>query len=206
MRYDDWDVLLFPKGSKVPLKEFKTNCHVVNDIEFVHTSGSYGLPTMTCFMPGLPTGTPFNISLHSWKAPEVSQYTKNYSEHDELVKFEARVFIDGRLAATASFHQGGVWPQLLCQSFDFTKNGELQDLKFPAFRDEVLRQSYWNPADDLGRIKIVISEGFPRDSLSVPMERVKNIVAFSFQHAPIEILESSGIAWPNPAMWRRGPF
>lgn len=58
----------------------------------------------------------------------------------------------------------------------------------------------------MGRIKVIISEGFPRDSLSVPIERVKNIVAFSFQHAPLEILESNGIAWPSPLMWRRSPF
>ncbi|KAK7739246.1 hypothetical protein SLS62_011272 [Diatrype stigma] len=121
MRYEDWDVLLFPKGSKVPMKEFKTNCHVIQDA-------------------------------------------------------------------------------------DFTKDGELELLKFPQFRSELLRQSYWSPADEVGRIKIVISEGFPRDSLSVPIERVKNVIAFSFQHAPIDILESSGIAWPNPSMWRRGPF
>ena len=31
MRYEDWDVLLFPQGSKVPMKEFKTNCHVIQD-------------------------------------------------------------------------------------------------------------------------------------------------------------------------------
>ena len=31
MRYEDWDVLLFPQGSKVPMKEFKTSCHVVQD-------------------------------------------------------------------------------------------------------------------------------------------------------------------------------
>jgi hypothetical protein len=31
MRYEDWDVLLFPAGSKVPLKEFKTSCHVITD-------------------------------------------------------------------------------------------------------------------------------------------------------------------------------
>lgn len=61
----------------------------------------------------------------------------------------------------------------------------------------------------------------------MPLERVKNIVAFSFQHAPLgntvdrsnnkqedadanamdlDILESSAIAWPNPSMWRRQPF
>ena len=68
---------------------------------------------------------------------------------------------------------------------DFTKNGDLEVLRFPQFRSELLRQSYWSPADEVGRIKIVISEGFPRDSLTVPIERIKNIVAFSFQHAPL---------------------
>ncbi|KAI1346766.1 hypothetical protein F5Y01DRAFT_264252 [Xylaria sp. FL0043] len=206
MRFEEWDVLLFPKDSKVPMKEFKTNCHVVHDTEFAYTNGSFGLPTMTCFMPGLPPGTPFNISLHSWKTPDVSQFTRNYSKHPELVKFEARVLVDGRLVATSSFNRTGPWPQLINHSFEFTKNGDLEVLKFPQFRSELLRQSYWSPADEVGRIKIVISEGFPRDSLTVPIERVKNIVAFSFQHAPLDILESSGIAWPNPAMWRRGPF
>lgn len=68
---------------------------------------------------------------------------------------------------------------------EFTKNGDLETLRFPPFRSEVLRQNYWSPGDEVGRIKIVISEGFPRDSLTVPIERVKNIVAFSFQHAPL---------------------
>ncbi|KAI0391139.1 hypothetical protein F5Y17DRAFT_468457 [Xylariaceae sp. FL0594] len=212
MRYEDWDILLFPKDSKVPMKEFKTNCHGVSRSnapvfpEFAYTHGSYGLPTMTCFMPGLQPGTPFNISLHSWKTPDISQFARNYTKHPEAVKFEARVFIDGRLVATSSFKRTGPWPQLINHSFEFTKNGDLEILKFPQFRSELLRQSYWSPADEVGRIKIIISEGFPRDSLTVPTERIKNIIAFSFQHAPLEILESSGIAWPNPAMWRRGPF
>lgn len=68
---------------------------------------------------------------------------------------------------------------------EFTKTGELERLRFPPFRRELLHQNYWNPGDDIGRIKIIISEGFPRDSVSVPIERVKNIVAFSFQHAPL---------------------
>ncbi|KAI1451706.1 hypothetical protein F4805DRAFT_75115 [Annulohypoxylon moriforme] len=206
MRFEDWDVLLFPRDSKVPLKEFKTNCHVVHDNEFAYSHGSYGLPTMTCFMPGLSPGTQFNISLHSWKTPDISQFTRSYSKHPELVKFEARVLIDGRLVASSSFNRIGPWPQLINHSFEFTKNGDLETLRFPQFRSEVLRQSYWSPADEIGRIKIVISEGFPRDSLTVPIERVKNVVAFSFQHAPLDILESSAIAWPNPSMWRRTPF
>lgn len=67
----------------------------------------------------------------------------------------------------------------------FTKNGELGRLRFPHFHNELLFQDHWNPGDDIGRIKVVISEGFPRDSQTVPFERVKNAVAFSFQHAPL---------------------
>ncbi|KAK8125973.1 uncharacterized protein PG998_001732 [Apiospora kogelbergensis] len=188
MRYEDWDLLIFPQDSKIPLQEFKTQCHVVHNPEFAFTSGSYGLPTLTCFVPGLTGGTPFNISLHNWRKPEISQYTKSYSQHLELVKWEARVIIDGRLTGP-----------------EFTKNGELLPLKFPHFKEELLQQNYWNPSDELGRIKIILSEGFPRDSLTVPVERVKNLVTFSFQHAPMDILESSGIAWPNPRMWYRSP-
>ena len=35
MRYENWDVLLFPQGgpdSGIPLQEFGTACHVVQDI------------------------------------------------------------------------------------------------------------------------------------------------------------------------------
>ena len=88
----------------------------------------------------------------------------------------------------------------------FSKGGDLEPLKFPLFRQEVLQQDHWSPADDLGRIKVVISEGFPRDSFTMPIERVKNVVAFSFQHAPLDILESSGIAWPNQSMWQSIPL
>jgi hypothetical protein len=110
MRYEDWDILIFPRDLAIPMKEFKVACHVVHDTggssfpstmppEFAHTHGSFGLPTMTGFIPSLATGTPFNISVHSWKFPEISQFTKAYSKHPELVKFEARVLIDGKFVA-----------------------------------------------------------------------------------------------------------
>lgn len=31
MRYENWDVLLFPENSKVPIQEFKTQCFVTKD-------------------------------------------------------------------------------------------------------------------------------------------------------------------------------
>lgn len=114
---------------------------------------------------------------------------------------------------------------------EFNKSGELEPFRFPHFRQELLYHNHWHPGDDIGRIKVVISEGFPRDSLSNPIERVKNVVAFSFQHAPLgtqnlgrlspapdycptnkqrykipDILEGNGIAWPNPQMWKRSSF
>jgi len=37
MRYDDWDVILFPRDSHVPIQEFKTACYVAPDEgEFIH--------------------------------------------------------------------------------------------------------------------------------------------------------------------------
>ncbi|KAL6904218.1 hypothetical protein GGI43DRAFT_432827 [Trichoderma evansii] len=205
MRFDDWDILLFPRDCKVPVKEFKVACHAIHDPEFSNSHGSFGLPTVCGFIPSLAAGIPFQISIHSWTAPSVSQFTSCYSKYGECADFEARVFIDGQLVASASLDKESDWPHVIIHSFGVSKNGDLEPLRFPNFRQEVLRQNHWNPADDFGRIKIVISEGFPRDSLSMPFERVKNVVAFSFQHAPLEILEASSIAWPNPSMWRRIP-
>lgn len=116
MRYEDWDILLFPRDCKVPIKEFKVACHVVHDLgespftlverrgftddqEFSHGHGSYGLPTVCCFVPSLPPGSPFQVSLHSWSPPNISQFTRSYSKYAEMVKFEARLFVDGRLIA-----------------------------------------------------------------------------------------------------------
>lgn len=109
MRYDDWDILVFPsprdasldagKEAKVPVKEFKVACHVVPDVEASRRGLHSGLPIMTCFIPSLPAGSPFHISIHNWRTPEISQYTKNYSKHWDLAKFEARIFIDGKIAA-----------------------------------------------------------------------------------------------------------
>lgn len=105
MRYDDWDVILFPTGrdAKIPFKEFKVACHAIPDVELSHIHGSAGMsvmmPVMTCFVPSLPAGSSFQISLHCWRNPEISQFTRTYSKHMELVKYEARILLDGRLVA-----------------------------------------------------------------------------------------------------------
>lgn len=79
------------------------------------------------------------------------------------------------------FHQMLIEPD----ATGIDKNGEMESLKFPLFHREMLTQSYWNAGDELGRIKVVIAEGCLRDPLSTTLNRIKNIVAFSFQHAPL---------------------
>lgn len=38
MRYQNWDVLLFPGISKTPIQEFKTTCHVIQDSGKAHVA------------------------------------------------------------------------------------------------------------------------------------------------------------------------
>ncbi|WAO84898.1 Hypothetical protein NCS54_00212800 [Fusarium falciforme] len=197
MRYEDWDVLLFPRDCGIPFREFGVTCEVVQDTEFAHIHGICGLPTVNCFVPSLAPGAPFQISIHSWNTPTISQFTKSYSNHVNDVKFETRLFIDGRLVASTSLNRQCDWPHVIATGFGNELCIHLEQ--------EILQQRQRNVGDALGRIRLVISEGFPRDSLTVPMERVNNIVAFSFQHAPQEVLEGVGIAWPSPSMWQRSP-
>ncbi|PBP19171.1 hypothetical protein BUE80_DR010046 [Diplocarpon rosae] len=211
MRYQNWDVLLFPDQFKVPLQEFKTTCQVIQDPESHNLqSNPLLLPTVTSFVPGIGAGAAFRVSIHCWQNPEVSRYVQTLKKPTDTVIFEARLFIDGRLAGSKWFNHNGPWPTIIELSLDLDKHGEFEKLKWPTFHKELLSQSYWNPGDDLGRIKVIISEGFSRELLSYPFERVKNIVSFSFQHAPLEVLEASSIAWPNAAMWRQvsliGPY
>ncbi|KAK2053018.1 hypothetical protein LY76DRAFT_525521, partial [Colletotrichum caudatum] len=201
IRYENWDVLLFPGSDHVPLKEFRTECHVVPDPESLPLS-RFGVPTLNTFVPSLPFNSPFSISILSWGNPSVSQATRSYSNHPELVLFEFHVYIDGCLVSTAILDQNMKGPYSIQHSFVLTKNGEIDTLRFPAFHDGIFQQRFWNPDDDFGRIKIIMTESFPRDSVTMPFERVKNVVVFSFQHAPLDLLESSAIAWPNPIMWQ----
>ncbi|KFY15542.1 hypothetical protein V492_01924 [Pseudogymnoascus sp. VKM F-4246] len=236
MRYQNWDVLLFSDKSKIPIQEFKTTCHVIQDsgktvdgtasllvnftsqkrrgymanrlnAEYLPTQGTLPLlPTVTSFVPALGQGQNFRLSIHSWEAPEPSRFALNFTKDPGLIMFEARVFIDGRLAGYRYFGRDGPWPTIIETGINVNKNGELETLKFPEFHQELLSQNYWNAGDDLGRIKVVIAEGLHRDSPAMPFDRIKNIVAFSFQHAPLEVLESSSIAWPNAEMWRHISF
>ncbi|KAL8838383.1 MAG: hypothetical protein Q9170_002143 [Blastenia crenularia] len=60
------------------------------------------MPIVTCFVPNLPHGCPFRVSLHSWLEPEVSRGTQALTTPDDCVFFEARVLLDGAYAGYVS--------------------------------------------------------------------------------------------------------
>lgn len=107
---------------------------------------------------------------------------------------------------------------------DIDREGYQEPLRFPPFHQEILHASSWDAGQLLGRIRIVVTEGFsretssPQNNLKRSFVRIRDVLAFSFQHAPMrrlwqdpcltsltvrvtDILEFSGIAWPNPGMW-----
>ncbi|PYI32798.1 hypothetical protein BP00DRAFT_445219 [Aspergillus indologenus CBS 114.80] len=220
MRYENWDVLIFPETSKVPLQEFKTQCFVTKDKEspYLHSpalinpascsipQGNLGqLPVLTTFIPSLRQNTPFRVSIHSWDRPVPSRFMESLLQPDDSLLFEVRVFIDGLCVSGSVFTQRSPWPHVLDLSSYVDKSGNQDRLRFPTFHHEILKQPHWDAGELYGRIRVVIAEGFSRPHRSPPFERVKEVIAFAFQHAPIQVLEYSEIAWPNPSMWTREP-
>lgn len=50
---------------------------------------------------------------------------------------------------------------------------------------DVLDQIHWDATETHGRIRVIIAEGFSRPHRSPPFERIKDIIMFSYQHAPL---------------------
>jgi hypothetical protein len=114
MRYETWDVLLFPAGSRVPIQEFKTQCFVTRDLEspylqspeilgpnaYYRSQVSVGrIPILTSFIPSLARGTAFRVSIHNWDKPKPSRLIESMMQPDDVLLYEARVFIDGECVA-----------------------------------------------------------------------------------------------------------
>ncbi|KAF7622552.1 hypothetical protein F9C07_2246934 [Aspergillus flavus] len=220
MRYENWDVLLFPENSKVPIQEFKTQCFVIKDrgSPYLHSpalvnptsyclpQGNMGLlPVLTTFIPSASPNTPFRVSVHSWERPRPSRLMESLLQPDDALLFEVRIFIDGLFVSGSVFGQRTNWPHVIDLSSNIDKSGNQDNLRFPPFHQEILEQQHWDAGELYGRIRVVISEGFARPHRNPPFERVKEVVAFAFQHAPLQVLEYSSIAWPNASMWSREP-
>ncbi|KAL4961215.1 uncharacterized protein BDV14DRAFT_127829 [Aspergillus stella-maris] len=220
MRYENWDVLLFPMTSKVPVQEFKTQCFVTRDREspYLHNPAIFGpatyvqphgnlgqLPVLTTFIPSLPANSAFRVSIHSWEQPHASRLMESLLQPDDTSMFEVRIFVDGLCVAGSVISQRTSWPHVVDLSSHVDKSGNQDSLRFPPFHQEILEQRHWDAGDLHGRIRVVIAEGFARPHRNPPFERVKEIVAFAFQHAPLNVLEYSSIAWPNTSMWSKEP-
>ncbi|KAK1637506.1 hypothetical protein BDP81DRAFT_405590 [Colletotrichum phormii] len=200
MHYENWDVLLFPGGGSVPLKEFRTDCSVIPDFESKPAPclGSFiGLPAVHGFVPSLHRNMPLTVSVFSWTVPPVS----NPNRDANLVVFAARVYIDGDLVAEDVWNQNQRAPLTITQSLKPNKHGDRDVIRFPAFNERYLQENGWNPAASLGRIQVIITEAYQRDPTTLSLDPIKNVAAFSFCHAPLETLEEAAIAWPNRHMW-----
>ena len=81
---------------------------------------------------------------------------------------------------------------------DVPQHKSTNELLFPAFHPEILQQAHWDAGEQLGRIKIVISEGImsassPLTPDKLAFDRLRDIIVFSFQHAPQS--KSIDMAW-----------
>lgn len=126
---------------------------------------------------------------------------------NDTVMFEARVYLDGSLKTRNLFDHHTMWPFVI-ETADSERTGEPESLRFPGFHSEILKQSHWDAGESYGRIKIIIAEGLCREIRAIDaqppaFERFRDVVGFAFQHAPPDILEFSGIAWPNEVMWKQ---
>lgn len=114
MRYGNWDVLLFPELSRVPIQEFKTQCFVTKDKDSpnLHSAAYHGphlyypdparcnqLPVLTTFIPSLPQDSRFRVSVHSWEKPRPSLSIESHMEPEDVLLFEARIYVDGVFVA-----------------------------------------------------------------------------------------------------------
>ncbi|KAK3109329.1 hypothetical protein LTR53_017538 [Teratosphaeriaceae sp. CCFEE 6253] len=197
MRFLDWDVLLFPHGSHVPLREFRTACFASQDTRTLTTT-----PLLTCFVPALPASTAFQVSVHSWTKPTAILGSENLGYvPGTQYRWRVKIVIDGVAVGCEQFAEDATWPKQLEFSLATDVEGKHLPLAFPRFHRSMMSQTHWNASDDLGRIKIQLSAGY-----DVHVEgrsqfvKILDHVVFSFQPAPLDVLERSKISWPNPEL------
>ncbi|KAK5109405.1 hypothetical protein LTR62_007071 [Meristemomyces frigidus] len=207
MRYEDFDVLLFPSGSHVPLREFRTQCFAQQDPRTGVTT-----PLLTCFVPTMTADSAFQISVHSWTKPVaipdslaaaagVDGGGEGGHSHGAKCLWRVKVVIDGATVASETFGEEGSWPKQMENSCAVGEDGKPLPLSFPRFHRTILSQSHWNACDDLGRVKLELSAGYAVQ-VHGKEEFVKAVdrVIFSFQPTPLDILERSGVSWPRANM------
>ncbi|KAG9588951.1 hypothetical protein KCU77_g7985, partial [Aureobasidium melanogenum] len=187
MRFENWDILLFPQVSSTPIQEFRTECFgIVTPI---------GLsPTLNAYIPSLPHGTPFKISLHSWSDPVMS--SPRIVRGNRIV-LAMHIAIDGKTVVVQNINPDGNFPH---QVF----NTAASRLLFPPFHRAMRDQLQLHIADNVGRITVCLSEGYFYEAAGTGKHHfspVKDIVTFKWIHAPQKLLRRAGVAWPDPRLF-----
>lgn len=109
MRFEDFDVLLFPHGGHVPIREFRTACFAQQDPRTMTTT-----PLLTCFVPSLPSNAPFQVSVHSWNKPTSILGSNNAGYVSGVAyKWRVKIAVEGTTVATESFAEDVSWPRQL---------------------------------------------------------------------------------------------
>ncbi|EME46054.1 hypothetical protein DOTSEDRAFT_125358 [Dothistroma septosporum NZE10] len=212
MRFEDWDVLLFPSGTHdqhVPLREYRVECHAVAD-ERLDADDNSAAPLMTSFVPSLDYDAPFQISVHSWM-PKRFYYAPQPGSHqvDHVQMWQIKVIVDGITQCIETFNGDVKWPKVIpIANMEPPINKDTpQPLHFPHFHEQIMTDTNWSPHDTVGRIKIEISEGYAQikpDDLDTigPFRYYKllNHAFFNFQPAPFKILQRTGVAFPSPRL------
>ncbi|KAH7390974.1 hypothetical protein DE146DRAFT_150734 [Phaeosphaeria sp. MPI-PUGE-AT-0046c] len=206
MRYDNWDVILFPKDSHIPIQEFKTACYHACDAN----TESLKAPTLTCYISSLPPATPFRISIHSWINPaKPSAVVQAQQKSSQKIMYMVQVIVDGVTVFQVLYDTASKWPQEIVHekrhliALEQATSERKPRLEFPTFSQHTLMQSAWQSRESSGRINLVLSEQLVNkhgNEDKVDLGISNDIVRFSFQHAPRDILEQAGISWPirNP--------
>ncbi|GAB7344237.1 hypothetical protein MBLNU457_2122t2 [Dothideomycetes sp. NU457] len=159
---------------------------------------------MITYIPTLDRGNPFTVSVHCWEMPRFSPALGVFYGQKAVdnAAWGVRVIIDGICVASDTFGTSVTFPQLITASDFADGHGKKRPLLFPPFHRTVLSRRDWDISDDLGRIKICISEGYlVKEADGQSFVPIKEVVCFTFHPAPLERLERCNIAWPNPAMW-----
>jgi hypothetical protein len=60
------------------------------------------LPVLTTFLPSLPQGSPFRVSIHAWDTPKLSPNAEALKNAGEKVHIGVRIQVDGRCVASVS--------------------------------------------------------------------------------------------------------
>ncbi|KAF2218880.1 hypothetical protein BDZ85DRAFT_299266 [Elsinoe ampelina] len=216
MRYQDWDILLFPRGSHIPLQEFRTSPFLIQE-------QNHQIPHLLTYVPSLPENAPFTISVHSWTLPKLdsARILQDGYRDDGCPAWGLRVSIDGicvlsveyschtcwRLTTgrITTFADQVSWPQVI-GGVPGDDGVVGKPLLFPSYQQSILSRRDWKPTDDPGRIKIMLTEGirFVHEG-TAKFQVTKHHICFTYQPAPLEHLQRCNIAWPRTSSLHARP-